>query len=177
MPRASLLILLLAAIAGGALWGLWTTPTGPKQQPEPTIAIGGPTLTRFDEGGQRWWELEAGAITLDEESGETLAEDVRLRFFRGDEVALEVTAARLLLFNRSEEMELEGGIMARNDQGVKFFTERMRWDPERAVLVGKGKLEVAKGESRLTGKGFEYSPKENRLEVKEGAHLILLPEE
>jgi LPS export ABC transporter protein LptC len=173
--RILLILLLLAAIAGGVLWGLRTVPSHPEREGEPAITIAGPVLTMFDEEGQRLWELEAGSITLDQEADRTLAEDVRLKFFQDGELALEVTAARLLLFNRSEEMELEGGIEARDDQGLRFHTERIRWDGEREVLVGDLEVEIRKGGNRLTGKGFEYWPKEGRFSIEEEAHLIISP--
>jgi LPS export ABC transporter protein LptC len=173
-----LLILLLAAIVGGVLflWGLRTTPPHTERLEEPEIALGRSIMTGYDQKGQRLWELEAQSTTLDEESNQTLAEHIRLRFFRDEQVSLEVTAARLLLFNNSQEMELTGGIEAYQAQGVKFYTEQMRWDPNRQVLVGQGEVEVQKGESRLTGQGFEYSPEKGQLKVREEAHLIVFPE-
>ena len=177
--RILLILLLLGTIVGGVLLflGLRTVPSPPERGRRPAIVVVGPSLTRFDEEGRRLWELEAGSITVDKEADRTLAEDVRLKFFSEGQVTLEVAAARLLLLGKSEEMELEGGIEARDDQGVRFYTERLRWDPKREVLVGTGEVEVVKGENRLTGRGFEYSPKEGRFSIKEGAHLILLPGE
>ncbi|MFQ6116646.1 MAG: LPS export ABC transporter periplasmic protein LptC [Candidatus Bipolaricaulia bacterium] len=172
--RFLLILSLLTAIAGGILLGLQTVPSPSKRGEEPAITIAGPSLARFDEEGHRLWELEAESITVDKEHDRTQAEGVKLRFFKDNKVTLEVTAARLLLFNKSEEMELTGGIEAQDDRGLSFRTERLRWDPDREVLLGEGEVEVAQGKSRLTGKGFEYSPKEGRLRIEEKAHLILL---
>lgn len=168
---------LLGGLAGVAWLGLRTVPSPPKLREEPAIEITGPILTRFDEEGQRWWELEARSIAVDQETDRTLAEGVRLRFFRNEQAALEVTATRLLLFNQSEEMELEGGVEARGSGGLKFYTERMRWDPQRQVLVSAAEVEISRGENRLTGTGFQYWPQEGKLRIEEEARLILLPEE
>jgi len=172
--RFLLILSLVAAIAGGILLGLQTAPSRPKRGKEPAIAIAGPSLARFDEEGRRLWKLEAESIAVDQEHDRTQAEGVRLKFFKDNKVTLEVTAARLLLFNKSEEMELTGGIEAQGEGGLSFHAERLRWDPDREVLLSEGEVEVTQGKSRLTGKGFTYSPKEGRFSIKEGAHLILL---
>jgi len=182
--RFLLILFLLAAIIGGIFLGLRTVPypndksghqAPPKQEEKPAIAIAGPSLARFDEEGQRLWELEAESITVDKEHDQTCAAGVKLKFLKDDKVTLEVTATRLLLFNKSEEMELTGGPEAHNDRGLSFRTERRRWDPDREVLRGEGEVEVAQGENRLSGRGFEYSPQEGKLSIKEGAHLIISP--
>jgi LPS export ABC transporter protein LptC len=173
--RFLLILFLLAAITGGIFLGLRTVPEPPKQEYTPAFAIAGPSLARFDEEGQRLWELEAESITVAYEHDQTCAEGVKLKFFKDDKVTLEVTAARLLLFNKSEEMELTGGIEAHNDRELNFHTEQLRWDPQREVLLGEGEVEVAQGENRLSGRGFEYSPQEGKLSIKEGAHLIISP--
>jgi len=174
--RILLISLLLATIAGGVLFKLWPVPSLPKQKgEEPAIALAKPTLTRFDEQGHRLWELVAESITVDRGHDRSEALGTQLKFFKDGRVTLEVAAARLTLFNKSEEMELEGGIEAHNDQGLSFHTERMRWDPQREVLIGEGEVEVMQGKNKLTGRGFEYSPKKEELKIKQGAHLIISP--
>ncbi len=166
----------LAALAGGL--SLLFRPGLPPQRSEgPEIAVLSPTMTKFDEAGRRLWELEAETITLEREDDRARAEAVRLKFFRGaarhEEVALVVTAARLSFYSGGE-LELEGGITARDDRGLEFRTERARWDPQRGVLSGDLEVEIARGEERLSGRGFEYTPEEGRLAVHE-AELILVP--
>ncbi|MCR4403945.1 MAG: LPS export ABC transporter periplasmic protein LptC [Candidatus Acetothermia bacterium] len=178
MSRTRLLLILLSlgALAGGLLAGLRPAPP-PTSSEEPRVEISAPTLTKFDEAGRRLWELRARAISLDQQAERTLAEDVRIAFFRDERVTLELTAPRLLLFNESGDLELEGGISAQGEGGLRFWTERMRWDAREAVLRGDLEVEVEKEENRLSGRGFEYSPQEGRFVVEEEAHLILLPGE
>lgn len=176
MSRAGIALTLvtLLALAGGLGFLLRLQPSPPSYKPEgPAIAVLAPTMTRFDEAGRRLWELEAEAITLEREGGRARAEAVRLKFFRDEELALEVTAARLFLYSGGE-LELEGGLEARDDRGLEFRTERARWDPQQGVLTGELEVELARGEERLSGRGFEYNPDEGRLTVRE-AELILLP--
>jgi LPS export ABC transporter protein LptC len=174
----------MLALLAGLLSGLflWLRPGPAPPRPEgPAIAVLAPTITRFDEGGRRLWELEAEVITLEREANRAVAESVRLRFFRDgeghatgqEEVALNAMATRLSLYG-SGEMELEGGIEARDDRGLEFRTERARWDPQRGLLSGDLEVEITRGEERLLGRGFEYSPGEGRLIVHE-AELILVP--
>ncbi|MGQ9733971.1 MAG: LPS export ABC transporter periplasmic protein LptC [Candidatus Bipolaricaulia bacterium] len=171
--RIGLTLAALVALAGGLLW---LRPGPPHQRPEgPAIAVLSPTMTKFDETGRRLWELEAEKIILERENDldRARAEVVRLRFFRNEEVVLEVTAARLFLYSGGE-LELEGGITAHDDQGLEFRTERARWDPQRGALSGDLEVEITRGEDRLSGRGFEYTPEEGRLAVRE-AELILVP--
>lgn len=164
------------ALVGGLLLGL-----RPAQQPpqfeEPTVGITAPTLTKFDEAGRRLWELRAHSITLERQAERTEAEDVRLALFRDERVTLELTAPRLLLFNQSGDLELEGGVLARGEEGLRFRTERMRWDAGAGLLSGELEVEVERGGNRLSGRGFEYSPQEGWFVVEERARLILLPPE
>jgi LPS export ABC transporter protein LptC len=175
MPRARVLLifLFLAALAGGLLLGLRPAPPPPRSQ-EPTVDIVVPTLTKFDEAGRRLWELRAASLTLDRQAEQASAMDVQLDFFRDEQVTLEVVAARLLLSNKSGDFELEGGITAQGEQGLKFRTERMHWDARDELLSGDLEVEVEKGENKLSGRGFEYSPQEGKFVIEEGSHLILL---
>lgn len=156
--------------------GLRTAPAPPEERGGPAVTITEPHLARFDREGQRLWELTAEEITVDREADLTLAEGVRLKFFNDEGVALEVTATRLILFNRSGAMELEGEIEAHSDQGLSFRAEQLRWDPQREVLISEGEVEITQGGNRLSGRRLEYSPKEGRLRVEKG-RLILLPGE
>lgn len=174
MPRAGIILTLgaLAALIGGLLF--WLRPASSPQGLEgPAIAVLAPKMAKFDEAGRRLWELEAEVITLEQEESRARAEAVRLKFFRDEELALEVTASRLFLYSGGV-LELEGGLEAHDPQGLEFRTERARWDPQRGVLSGELELEIARGEDRLLGRGFEYNPDEGRLTVHE-AELILVP--
>ena len=187
MPRPSrrvLLSLILAALGGGLLFlslrlWLWQPVPPPPEPPRlrPAVTLTGAGLARFDQNGRKLWELEAARITLEREAEQTTAEEVRLEFFRNGEVVLEVYAPHLLLFNRTGDIELSGGLEAHGEGGLEFRTPRMRWDAKRERLIGDLEVEVKRGENRLTGIGFEYSPKEGKLVLKGGAHLILLPGE
>ena len=154
MSRARLLLILffLGALAGGLLLGL-REASPPPSSGEPTVEISSPALTRFDEAGRRLWELGAHSITLERQAERTEAEDVRLAFFRDEQVTLELTAPRLLLFNQSGDLELEGGVLARGEEGLQFRTERMRWDAEAGLLSGELEVEVEKGGNRLKEPG------------------------
>lgn len=174
-------MVLLATIAGGFYLSNKfvfhnPSPRGDGQY-APDIEATKATLRGDDEQGRKLWEMRAESITIHEDLGETKAFGVEISFFKDGVESLTAKADKLKLFHRSRNIVLEGSISARDNEGLKFYTEKMSWDAERELLEGDFEVRIEQKNNTLTGIGFEYSPKEGRLKVKREAHLEMTLEE
>jgi len=141
----------------------------------PDIELAGAKLEKLANDGKKLWELRAKSIALREDSGETLAEEVEIHFFKDDTESLVVRAAEIILYNRSSDFSIRGNVFASNSEGLEFYTEEAHWDAERKILESEAKVLSKSKEITLTGIGFKYSPDEGKLKVKKEAQLKILP--
>jgi LPS export ABC transporter protein LptC len=86
--------------------------------------------------------------------------------------ALTVMAARLLWNHRTGTLELSGDVQGTSPDGLRFSTERVRWDEATQTLQGDGPVKIERDDLQLAGEDFEFHLKDGTLIVL-NAHLQL----
>jgi len=127
-------------------------------------------LSHYDPSGRLLWTLEAPLMRHNRQAEESMAQDALVQFFSAGRPRLQVRAGRLVLLNRSGDLLLSGRLSAADQaQGLRFQTEAARWSDTGQVLRGSGPLELERQNLKLTGQGFSYWPRQDRLVVQSAA--------
>jgi LPS export ABC transporter protein LptC len=141
--------LLVAGLALRPERGVSGASPSPPAQTAPEVTLHQIHLTETREGA-RLWELWADRAEMHERDGYTIL----FREHRPVEVTLysshgqlTCTAERAWVDLKTKDVRLEGGVVARSDQGTELRTEELRWQAasrrvqtDRPVLVSRGGL-------------------------------------
>jgi LPS export ABC transporter protein LptC len=154
-PVAGLLFLAglsLTALPGASGASL---PSAPQSPPEVTLRQIHLIETR---GGSRQWELRADRAEVHERGGYTVLSrvghpvEVLLYSHQGQ---LTCTADRVMVNLTTKDVQLEGGVLARSDQGTELRTEGLRWIAASRRLVTDQPVTVSRGGLVTRGRGME----------------------
>lgn len=164
----------LAAVGGAVLW--WGSPVAvpfpgralPALRVRPDMILLGVRVIE-DRAGERIWEAAAERATVFEREARTLltrgAEPVRITLY-SEGRRLESVADRVTVRTDRREMVLEGGIVARSDQGVTLRTERLTWSGERRRLETDAPVTLERAGLIIDGEGMEADLTLERLRLK-----------
>ena len=178
--RRRRLIIALLLLLSGLAWLASRGPSGGQSaiasaaSPNSSLAAGvelsDSRLSHYDQQGRLLWTLEAPLMRYYRKAEESVAQDVLVQFFSAGRPSLQVRAGRLVFFNRSGNLLLSGRLVAADPaQGLRFQTEAARWSDHEQVLRGSGPLELERQNLKLTGQGFSYWPRQDRLVVQSAA--------
>lgn len=166
----------LVALAWITIDWLQLDPIQPAiAQDEPDIVLDQTSLVRYDEFGKPLWTVYAKAISLDDETRKTVAEQVEVQFWdtsvqtpSAQAVALTVAADQMTFDNLSQDLAFEGAIVAQNEQGLRFVTSNARWMNSNQILEGDENIQVSypwgeNGTIALQGVGFRYDAQTGKI--------------
>ncbi len=142
----------VACLAGLALRqerGAWGANPGPPAQTAPEVTLRQIHMIETREGA-KLWEVWADRADVHDREGYTILSrerrpvEVTLYSSQGQ---LTCTANRATVDLQTKDVRLEGGVIARSDQGTELRTEELRWlaasrrvQTDRPVVVSRGGL-------------------------------------
>lgn len=156
----TLLIVGILSVCGLALRqerGASGASSSPPVQPVPEVTLRQIHMIETREGA-RLWELWADRAEVHDRDGYT----VLFREHRPVEVTLysshgqlTCTANRAWVDLQSKDVRLEGGVIARSDQGTELRTEELRWLAASRRLQTDRPVVVSRGAMVSRGRGLE----------------------
>ena len=149
-------IVAVAFLAGVALRqdrGASGADPSPPAQTTPEVTLRQIHIIETREGA-RLWELWADRAEMHEREGYSLLfrehDPVKVTLY-SSQGRLTCTAERAWVDLKSKDVRLDGGVIARSDQGTELRTEQLRWlaasrrvQTDRPVMVSRGGL-VSRG--------------------------------
>lgn len=109
------------------------------------------------KGDKRLWKLEAKAVEQVAD-GPINLENVEITYYSDDGRVTVVTADTGLYDDTERNARLEGNVKVNTSDGGRVETTAIQWNQEAETLTGDGEVTISKGNSMLTGKGFELRP-------------------
>jgi len=118
--------------------------------------------------GSKLWEIRADLVEVDERDGLTVltrgSEPIRIAFFSSRGMAT-CEADRATLDLKTKNVNLEGGVVARSDQGVELKTERLRWIAASRRLETDQPVTITRGTLVSRGQGMEAETDLERVRI------------
>jgi len=148
----------------------------PNAEEKPSVELRGGELSRYTPEGKLVWVLRSPSLAYYEDTKQTRAQDVEVRFFdaQGRE-ALVLRAQELVFFHETGDFALRGSIVGEDPEGLRFQTEEARWVEREGVLRGNRPIDVERPDAKLSGRGFEYRPRTGELIVHDARLRLFLP--
>lgn len=160
MTRWLLLIVALLLVAGLALRrerGALGAAPAPPAPPAPEVMLRKIHMVETREG-VRLWELWADRAEVHEREGYTILfrerRPVQITLY-SSQGQLTCTANRATVDLRTKNVRLEGGIVARSDQGTELRTDELRWLAASRRLQTDRPVTVSRGGLVSRGRGLE----------------------
>jgi LPS export ABC transporter protein LptC len=161
MRSASALFVVLA-LAGILAGGCASQAAGPFAAA--AAAAGGgkekPSLifkgfsARASHSGEIVWEAQAAHAVVNHEGVQADAEDVTMLYYsRGRQVS-HGRANHAVIDLRTYDLKADGAVEVRSSEGVILRTPHLDWDNRQQRISSSSRVEILKGRTRLTGRGF-----------------------
>jgi LPS export ABC transporter protein LptC len=109
------------------------------------------------KGDKQLWKLEARAVEQVVD-GPINLESVEITYYSDDGRVTVVTADTGLYDDKDRNARLEGNVKVNTSDGGRVETTAVQWNQETETLTGDGEVIISKGNSTLTGMGFELRP-------------------
>ena len=110
---------------------------------------------------EKRWSLRARKVEIGRNRSVTTLTDIfDGKIFDEGEVALNVTAGKVVYDERRDGLELSGGVSVEGLEGEKVTAEGARWDGSTSLLHGRGRV-------RLEGKWGDASGDDLVVDVKQ----------
>lgn len=146
-------VLFLAGLALRPERGASGASSSPPAQPAPEVTLREIHMIETREGA-RLWEVWADHAEVHERDGYTILSrqhrPVKVMFY-SNQGQVTCTADRAWVDLKTKDVRLEGGVIARSDEGTELRTEELRWlaasrrvQTDRPVVVSRGGL-VSRG--------------------------------
>lgn len=118
------------------------------------------------KGDKLQWKLEARTV---EQSmrGRTNLESVEITYYSDDGRVTVLTAESALYDENARNATLRGNVIVKTSDGGSLSTDSLKWDQEKEILQGEGKVRITRGGSIINGKGFELSPADETFRIYE----------
>lgn len=108
--------------------------------------------------GAKLWEIRADQVEVNEREGFTVLtrvdRPIRIAFYSSQGQATCV-ADRATLDLATKDVRLEGGVVARSEQGVELKTEQLRWIAASRRLQTDQSVTITRGNLVSRGRGME----------------------
>jgi LPS export ABC transporter protein LptC len=116
------------------------------------------------KGDKRLWKLQAKAVEQTRD-GPINLENVEITYYSDNGRVTVVTADTGLYDDANRNARLEGNVKVRTSDGGRVDTTAILWDQETEVLTGDGEVTISKGNSTMTGTGFELRPSDESFKI------------
>jgi LPS export ABC transporter protein LptC len=154
------------ALVGSLILGgcIATPAAGASEATVAPSAAGPPEVTLRQihmvetRGGSRLWELRADQADVHEREGYAVLSRVSRPvevILYSSQGQLSCTANRATVDLRTKDVRLEGGVLARSDQGTELRTEALRWLAASRRLQTDQPVTVTRGNMVSRGRGLE----------------------
>ena len=164
---------LLSVILFSVLLGASPLPAAGALEPvRSNIAAPGLSLQQVHmletRDGAKLWEIRADQVEVDEREGLTVltrgTQPIRIAFFSNQGQATCV-ANRATLDLKTKDVNLEGGVVARSEQGMELKTERLRWIAASRRLQTDQPVTITRGTLVSRGQGMEAETDLERVRI------------
>lgn len=147
--------LLLAACACAVLAGCRKVPDAPAPTgaDKPSLLFQG-FSARASHRGRLVWEARAARARVFDTDQRALAEDVAITYYVDGRVVSRGYADLARMDLKRYDMEAEGHVRLRGQNGVSLFTSRLRWDNEAQRADSDARVRLVRQGTVLTGRGF-----------------------
>ena len=121
---------------------------------------------RFSQskGDRLLWKLEARAVEQAAD-GPIGLERVEITYYSDDNRVTVLTADAGVYDGAGRSAALSGNVTVNTSDGGRVETSDVKWDQERELLTGEGKVTISRGASSITGTGFELHPNEETFSI------------
>jgi LPS export ABC transporter protein LptC len=118
--------------------------------------------------GSKLWEIRADQVAVDEREGLTVlsrgADPIRIAFYSSQGKST-CEANRATLDLKTKDVSLEGGVVARSEQGMELKTERLRWMAASRRLQTDQPVTITRGTLISRGQGMEAETDLERVRI------------
>ncbi len=118
------------------------------------------------KGDKLQWKLEARTVEQSKR-GRTNLESVEITYYSDDGRVTVLTAESALYDENARNATLRGNVIVKTSDGGSLSTDSLKWDQEKEMLRGEGKVRITRGGSIINGKGFELSPTDETFRIYE----------
>lgn len=116
-------------------------------------------------GNKLEWEFYARAAQVYEKIRVAKAQDIRVVYWRNNEVVSTLTARRGVIQTDNNNLRAEDNVEMISKEGVRLLTERLQWDQVRQKIYTDLPVRVERKGSILTGVGLETDSELKQLDV------------
>jgi LPS export ABC transporter protein LptC len=120
------------------------------------------------KGDKLLWKLEAKAVEQVAE-GPIHLRDVIITYYSDGGRVTVVTADTALYDEAARNARLEGNVHVQTSDGSTVETTAVQWDQDTQIITGDGEVTISKGDSTITGKGFELRPSAESFKIHQVA--------
>jgi len=139
------------------------------------VALKNIHFTENDASAKKW-ELFAGSGEYDKASDRTSLKDIRFVIERtGRGGPLTVTARHGKYLHASKNVELQGDVLARTEDGASFATPSVMYDSTGRVLGGRERVRLADAALTVDGTGFDLDIDSRETRVHSNVTATIYP--
>ena len=128
--------------------------------------------------GMKLWEVRADQVEVNEREGFTVltrvVRPIQIAFYSSQGQATCV-ADRATLDLTTKDVRLEGGVVARSEQGMELKTEQLRWNAASRRLQTDEAVTITRGGLVSRGRGLEAETDLERVRIFENITSQLRP--
>lgn len=118
--------------------------------------------------GAKLWEVRADQVEVNESEGSTIltrvTRPIEIAFYSSEGQAT-CTANRATLDLKTKDVRLEGGVVARSDQGMELRTEVLQWVAASRRLQTDQPVTITRGTLVSRGRGMEAETSLERVRL------------
>ncbi|MBC2693787.1 MAG: LPS export ABC transporter periplasmic protein LptC [Desulfobacteraceae bacterium] len=101
------------------------------------------------------WSIDASSARLLDEKKQLILDDLSVIFYMKDGKEVHLTAEKGFLFTDSNDIEVAGNVMVRNNNYV-LKTEKLNYEHTRRILFSNGTVEISSNSEKLTADSFFF---------------------
>jgi len=180
--RRLLGVILLVAVALLAVVVVRYFVNGSRRESRPAansaavdVALKNIHFTESDASAKKW-ELFAGSGEYDKSTDRTSLKDIRFVIERdGRGGPLTVTARHGKYVHASKNVDLQGDVLARTEDGTSFASPSVMYDAAGRVLSGKERVRLADAALIVEGTGFDLDVDSRETRVHSNVTATIYP--
>lgn len=124
--------------------------------------------------GRRQWNLKADSAAYDQETGETLAQNVRMTFFdKAEQDQFFLTANEGRMEEKTGQIEVWGQVVIQSRSGEELRTERLAYDSRQEVASTDQPVDIRMSGKRVNGVGMIYDLNQDRIQLNKQVRALL----
>lgn len=172
MAHAKTLVLIigLAALMGGCEEPIKAGGAQGSPEDAPSLVFEG-FKARGTFKGVKQWEALATRARVYQGSQIAKADDVEITYFQSGRPVSHASAKHADIDLKEYDLEAEGEVLVKAQNGVLLATERLSWDNGKQEVRTKARVKVWRGNSVLTGRGLVADRRLEKVEVQEDVKI------